>query len=146
MWQQIWNYIKRLWHEIDPIFKHTLVAIAIASLVSLSIFIFEKILPEKLAHKLHEIDEFLVIGCFWLLVGYTLSLLGIRLLGHLIQEIIIAFRKVREEVKGKTPPAAEQGQDGASGLGQRRIEEARERAARPEDVQTERVREERVER
>jgi hypothetical protein len=137
MWQKIWDYLKKLWHEIEPVFKHTLVASSIALLVYLSILLLGKILPPNLAHALHKIDEFLIVSCFWLLVGYTLLSLGVRLLGHFIQEGVVAFRKVRDEVKGKNAPAIGEGQDGAASLGHVRLGEAGEPALRPEDVRSE---------
>jgi hypothetical protein len=86
-WKNLGDYLKRLWHEVEPVFNHTLVAASIAVLVALLIKFFGAVLPTKIADELHKIDQFLIVSIFWFLAVYTLILLGIRLIKHLIVEI-----------------------------------------------------------
>jgi hypothetical protein len=142
MLRTLWNYIKGLWPEVEPVFNHTLVAACIAVLVAALVKIFGAFLSHDLAEKLHIVDHFLIVGVFWLLAIYTLSLLLVRLIYHFIKEVIRLYRKVKEDVKGRANGTQHGGAEtmAVEEPDQPRLGEPREQTTRPEEVQATRTR------
>jgi len=87
------NFFHRLWREIEPVLNHTIVAAVISGLVSLLIRTLEIFLPQ-FAEDLQKIDHFLINTVLWMLAYATITLLGIRIMSHIISEVIMAFKGI----------------------------------------------------
>ncbi|HKQ07717.1 MAG TPA: hypothetical protein VJ464_21505 [Blastocatellia bacterium] len=93
------NFLREVWREVEPIFKHGFVAASIALIAAGLLKLFERVLPSDYADDLHHIDHILVVVLFWLFGGYTLGFLAIRLGHHLYKE----FRGTIDNQKESKP-------------------------------------------
>jgi hypothetical protein len=109
------SYFKKLWHDVEPIFRHGLVSASVAVIAAGLLKLCDLLLPPDVATELHFIDHILVITLFCLFSGHTLLILLIRLGAHLRAEIKTLnakqHRAKQAKVDRKEPVLLEEGQD-----------------------------------